>query len=65
MADVSLKIVELTVKKIDEQDAKTVRLMADGMLPDYAEYQHAAGYRKALRDAKTLLQESLEDVMKE
>lgn len=62
---VSLKVVERTVERLNEEDAKAAELMSNGLLRDMREYGHAAGYRKGLRDAQTILTESLEDVMKE
>lgn len=59
------KLVKTLTEKLDAEDAKAVDTMASGLLRDYAEYQHAAGYRKALKDAKTLLNETFEDLMKE
>lgn len=59
------KLAERVISKIDEEDAKAVDTMSSGLLRDFAEYQHAAGYRKALRDAKTLINETLEEIMKE
>ena len=50
---------------IDAEDAKSIDTMASGTLRDIGEYRFAAGYRKALRDAKTLLNEAFEDLMKE
>ncbi len=40
-------------------------LMVSGNLKSFDEYPHAHGYRKALADAKTLITETFEDLMKE
>lgn len=60
-----LKLVETTMQRIDEEYAKAGEMLMSGSLRNMEEVQHAYGYRKALRDAKTLLNESLEDIMKE
>jgi hypothetical protein len=59
------KLVERFLTRIDEEDAKSIETMASGMLQSFDEYRFAAGYRKALRDAKTLINETFEDLMKE
>lgn len=58
-------LVKKFIERIDEEDAKAVETMASGLLRDIGEYRHAAGYRKALRDAKTLINETFEELMKE
>lgn len=62
---VSLKVVELASKRIDEEYEKAGETLTSGSLRNFEEVSFSYGYRKALRDAKTLLTESLEDVMKE
>lgn len=62
---IETELVKRVIEKIDAEDAKAVETMAGGMLQNYGEYRHAAGYRKALADAKTLINETLEDLMKE
>lgn len=52
-------------KKLDDEDDRARDLMAGGMLQDFSEYRHAGGYRRALADAKRLLNETIEEMMKE
>jgi hypothetical protein len=65
MNQLDSKLVERFVAAIDAEDKKAAELMSNGLLRDMREYGHAAGYRKALHDAKTLLTEAFEDLMKE
>lgn len=62
---VSLKVIDLATKRLDEEYERAGETLTSGTLRNYEEVSFAYGYRKALRDAKTLLTESLEDVMKE
>lgn len=50
---------------IDAEDEKSKDLILGGMLQNFGEYRYACGYRKALADAKKLLEQSYEDIMKE
>lgn len=59
------EFIKRLTEKLDAEDAKSVDTMASGMLRDIGEYRFSAGYRKALRDAKTLINETFEDLMKE
>jgi len=59
------KLVERFIAAVDAEDTKAAELMSAGLLRDMREYGHAAGYRKGLHDAKTLLNEAFEDLMKE
>lgn len=59
------ELVQRTIAAIDAEDVKAAELMSGGLLRDMREYGHAAGYRKGLKDAKTLLNEVFEDLMKE
>lgn len=59
------KLVERTLEKIDAEDARAVEMMAGGNIVDFPAYRYSAGYRKALADCKILLNETLEDLMKE
>lgn len=59
------KLIERCTAAIDAEDTKAAELMSGGLLRDMREYGHAAGYRKGLHDAKTLLNEAFEDLMKE
>lgn len=52
-------------QKIDEQDERARDLMADGMLQNFGEYRYSGGYRKALADAKKLISETLDEILKE
>ncbi len=60
-----LKFAELALSKIEAEHEKAGELLTSGTLHNMEEVQHAYGYRKALRDAKVLINESLEDIMKE
>jgi hypothetical protein len=62
---IETKLVQRVIEKIDAEDARAVELMSSGNLTNHGEYRYSAGYRKALRDAKTLISETLEEVMKE
>ena len=59
------KLVTALTKRLDELDARNVELMAGGNLTDFGQYQRSAGYRKALADCKTLLNETYQELMKE
>lgn len=59
------ELVKRVLESIDAEDARAVEIMASGNLTDYAHYLRSAGYRKALADCKTLITQTLEDVMKE
>lgn len=65
MSPLDSKLVERFIAAIDAEDAKAAELMSGGLLRDMREYGHSAGYRKGLHDAKTLLTEAFEDLMKE
>lgn len=60
-----LKFAEALHAKIDAEYDKAGEMLLGGMLRDFPEVQHAYGYRKAMKDAKTLLTETLEEIMKE
>lgn len=62
---VETKLVERVIEKIDAEDKRAVEIMSGGNLADFGAYQRSAGYRKALADCKTLLSETLEEIMKE
>ena len=59
------ELVKRVIEKIDAEDARAVEIMSGGNLTDWGQYQRSAGYRKALADCKTLLNETLEELMKE
>lgn len=59
------KLVERVLEKIDSVDKRAIERMSDGNLSDFGAYQRAAGYRRALADCKTLLTETLDELMKE
>lgn len=59
------ELVRRYTEKLDAEDLKARDLMADGMLQNFGEYRHSSGYRKGLRDAKTLINETFEELMKE
>jgi len=60
-----LKLTEALNKKLDAEFEKAGEMLLAGMLRNFEEVQHAYGYRKAMTDAKTLLNETLEEIMKE
>lgn len=60
-----MELVQRVLEKIDAEDAKAVERMSSGTLTNFGEYRHAGGYRKALRDCKTLISETLEEIMKD
>lgn len=62
---IEAKLVEQTIKKIDDLDDRAKETMVAGMLQNFGEYRYSAGYRKALADCKILLNETLEDILKE
>lgn len=59
------KLVTALTDKIDAEDARAVEIMSGGNLTDWGQYQRSAGYRKALADMKTLLNETYDELMKE
>lgn len=59
------KLVTALTEKLDAEDTKAVDIMSGGNLTDWGQYQRSAGYRKALADCKTLLNETYEELMKE
>lgn len=65
MSIIDSKVIARAIEKIDAEDERARDLMAGGMLQNFSEYRYSAGYRKALQDAKTLLNEALEEIMKE
>lgn len=62
---IETKLVTRLTEKLDEVDKRAAETMASGSLQNFGEYRFSAGYRKALQDAKTLLNETFEDIMKE
>lgn len=59
------KLAERLIAKIDAEDERAVLTMSSGTLQNYGEYRQAAGYRRALADAKLLIAETLDELMKE
>lgn len=59
------KLVERLTEKLKAEDDRAVEIMSSGNLTDWGQYQRSAGYRKALADCKTLLNETYEDLLKE
>lgn len=59
------KLVEIVIEKINAEDERAVAKMAGGMLQNFGEYRHAGGYRKGLADAKLLIEQTLDEIMKE
>lgn len=64
-AVIETKLAQRLREALDREDERAKETMASGLLLDFAEYRFSAGYRKALTDAKRLLAEMLEDIMKE
>ena len=59
------RLIDMVTAKIDAEDDRAKEMMAGGMLLSFDEYRHASGYRKALADCKTILQQTYEDLLKE
>lgn len=59
------KLSERVKAKLDVEDNRAVEIMSGGMLTDWGQYQRSAGYRKAIADAKQLIDETLDEIMKE
>lgn len=59
------KLVELMTEKLDKEDGRAVEIMSGGNLTDWGQYQRSAGYRKAIADCKTLLNETFEELIKD
>lgn len=58
-------LVERLKAKFKAEDERAIEMMAAGNLVNFAEYRYSAGYRKALRDVNMLVDETLEEIMKE
>jgi hypothetical protein len=59
------KLIERVIEKLKAEDDRAIEMMSSGNIVDFAAYRYSAGYRKALADCKILLNETLEDLMKE
>ncbi len=59
------KLVEEFTKRIKEIDERASLTMSDGNLRSFDEYRYSCGYRKAMKDALQVLNETFEDIMKE
>lgn len=59
------ELVKRTLDKIKDVDERATETMAAGMLQNFGEYRFSAGYRKGLADAKLLLEETHEEILKE
>lgn len=59
------KLVDRVLEKLKAEDDRAVEIMSGGNLTDWGQYQRSAGYRKALADCKTLITETLDELMKE
>jgi hypothetical protein len=64
-AIIDTKLAERVKAKLDDLDEKTIEAITSGNLTDWGQYQRKVGYRKAIADAKTLIVETLEDILKE
>ena len=58
------KLVERFKDKIKAEDERSIELMSAGLMA-HEEYKFAAGYRRALSDAVKLIDEALDEIMKE
>ncbi len=59
------KLIDRFISKIEAQDVMAAETMSGGSLSSFEEYVRLDARRKALADAKVLILESLDDVMKE
>lgn len=59
------ELVKRFIERIDDEDQRAVELLVSGTLRGFDEVNYSYGYRKALRDAKTLINETFEELMKE
>ncbi|QPF87026.1 hypothetical protein IC762_12300 [Bradyrhizobium genosp. L] len=59
------ELVKRTKDKLDAEDRRAVDIMSGGMLTDWGQYQRSAGYRKAIADAKQLLEETWQEIQEE
>lgn len=59
------ELVRRVKEKLDAEDQRAIEIMSGGMLTDWGQYQRSAGYRKALADAKQLIDETWEEIQKE
>lgn len=59
------KLVDRVLEKLKAEDDRAIEMMSAGNLPDFAAYERQAGRRTALADCKTLLTETLDELMKE
>lgn len=64
-AVIETKLAQRLREALDHEDERAKETMASGLLLDFPEYRFSAGYRKGLADAKHLLAQTLEDIMKE
>lgn len=65
MSPLDSKLVERFIAAVDAEDAKASLALTEGNLRSIEEIQNWYGYRRAIRDAKKLLTEAFEDLMKE
>lgn len=59
------KLIERINKKLDNEDERAKETMAAGMLQSFEAYRSYAARRKALYDAKQIVNETFEEIMKE
>jgi hypothetical protein len=64
-AVIDLKLAQRVKAKLKEQDDKIIEMISSGNIPDWGQYQRKLGYRKALSDCELLINETLEDILKE
>jgi len=59
------ELVKRINKKLDDEDDVAKNTMAAGMLQSFESYKSYAARRKALYDAKQIVNETFEEIMKE
>lgn len=64
-AIIDSQLAQRVKEKLDAEDARAVEIMSGGMLTDWGQYQRSAGYRKALADAKQLIDETWKEIQEE
>jgi hypothetical protein len=59
------KLIERINKKLDDEDGRAKEIMAAGLLSSFEAYKSYASRRKALYDAREIVNETFEEIMKE
>ena len=58
-------LAERVTKRLDEIDQKLADQMASGTVQDFAQYRYLAGKRRLIADAKLIIKDTLEQIIKE